>query len=199
MSTTGNVQRVPDGAPAGSSSPVAGRCCGTAGAHHRSGSGPRSTSVPGRSTTPVAGSSASRVNTSSEAAAQRSTASAGNAWYGNHTAAATADVVRSTGSAVTTRTRCPARASARAQVSPITPPPITATVMRGRVPGPFSAVRLLLRRGGGVGRGGLHVADLVLLHRLRDDVAVHPVPVGQRGERPDDDRLGVDVEVPAQR
>ena len=77
MSTTGSVQRVPDGAPGGSSSDVAGRCPVTAGAHHRSGPGVRWTTVPGRIDTPVAGSSASAVNAVSDSAAQRSTASAG--------------------------------------------------------------------------------------------------------------------------
>ena len=77
MSTTGRVHRVPAGAPGGSSPAVAGRSPAIPGAHHRSGSGLRWTTVPSRSSTPVASSAASAVKTASEPAAQRRTASAG--------------------------------------------------------------------------------------------------------------------------
>src|SRR5918993_1120034 len=95
MSTTGTTHRVPAGAPAGSSSAVAGRLPGTTGAHN-TGSGPRCTTVPGISTTPLAGSSASATRTPSVVAPQRSTSSAGAARYGDQIAAATAEVARAT-------------------------------------------------------------------------------------------------------
>src|SRR4051794_12187206 len=110
-------------------------------------------------------------------------------------AAATADVVASGGSALTTCTRCPARASSTAQVSPMTPPPTTVTscgvdfaALCGEIHS-ISSSRLLLRVGRGVGRRRLHVADAVLLHRLPDDTAVELVPLGQRHQRAADDRL----------
>src|SRR5215212_11251976 len=96
----------------------------------------------------------------------------------------------------------------------MTPPPTTATRMltgdwKAPCRGPTRACE---RRGAGgpLSRGGtrvrplvrgrrLHVPDLVLLHGLTDDRAVEVTPVGQRGQRADDDRLGVHVEVPAQR
>ena len=47
--------------------------------------------------------------------------------YGHHSAPATAEVVRSTGSRVHTRTRTPRSARTTAVVSPTTPPPTTMT------------------------------------------------------------------------
>ena len=78
MCTTGSVHRVPAGAPGRQLvRPSPGGARRTDGAHERSGSAVRCTTVPGRRVTPVDGSSASAPKTSSDVAAQRSTASAG--------------------------------------------------------------------------------------------------------------------------
>ena len=62
-----------------------------------------------------------------EASAHSPASSSGSIRYGHHSAPATADVVRSAGSRVHTRTRRPLSARTTAVVSPMTPPPTTIT------------------------------------------------------------------------
>ena len=81
ISTTGAVNDHASAYPAGRSDPCATPCTrsGTAGAHHGSGPGRRSTSVPGTISTPVCGRCESRSSSTSVVEAQAVTRSCGSA------------------------------------------------------------------------------------------------------------------------
>src|SRR5262245_17288910 len=124
MSTTGASKAQPSTAPARSSPGVARRKERTADFHQGSGRAVRNTSRPSRRATPASGvEAASSSKTSRERWDQPRTSASGYARYGYQTAAATAETVRGGGSAASTRTRAPASARRRAQVSPLTPAP----------------------------------------------------------------------------
>ena len=78
--------------------------------------------------TPVsAGRAASSSYTESDWSAHSRASASGSIRYGHHSAPATAEVVRSAGSRVHTRTRRPRSARTTAVVSPMTPLPTTIT------------------------------------------------------------------------
>ncbi len=108
---------------------VAARSPGSRAAAHPSTSpGVVSPSTPSAIRTPVSpGRRASSRYTSSACSAQVRARATGSIRYGHHSAPATAEVVRSAGSRVHSRTRRPCSARSTAVVSPITPPPTTTT------------------------------------------------------------------------